>query len=317
SGGSAARRRRSASRSPVPEFRVLNGPHLSDGRRNDPHPGAAHEPSSLIGGMLPPALWERSHEARVNLRPRSRSSSPYARDSIRPHRCRPLPTAGAIAKLLLGALPILPPTVQGMPLVPQRLLEEITDSLSDDDLGLLLMIRHFERKLLDLFGQGLVQGTTHTCLGQEYVPVALAPLLDERDYVSSNHRGHGHYPARFRDPYGLLAEILGREGAVCGGVGGSQHILSGRYLSTGIQGESLPVATGVALRLRDAEPGALALAYIGDGTWGEGAVYEALNMAALWRLPLVVVTENNGIAQTTPTSAQLAGTIGDRARAFG
>lgn len=201
--------------------------------------------------------------------------------------------------------------------MPQRLLEEITDSLSDDDLGLLLMIRHFERKLLDLFGQGLVQGTTHTCLGQEYVPVALAPLLDERDYVFSNHRGHGHYLARFRDPYGLLAEILGREGAVCGGVGGSQHILSGRYLSTGIQGESLPVATGVALRLRDAEPGALALAYIGDGTWGEGAVYEALNMAALWRLPLVVVTENNGIAQTTPTSAQLAGTIGDRARAFG
>lgn len=201
--------------------------------------------------------------------------------------------------------------------MPQRLLEGITESLSDDDLGLLLLIRHFERKLLDLFGQGLVQGTTHTCLGQEYVPVALAPLLDERDYVFSNHRGHGHYLARFRDPYGLLAEILGREGAVCGGVGGSQHILSGRYLSTGIQGESLPVATGVALRLRDAEPGALALAYIGDGTWGEGAVYEALNMAALWRLPLVVVTENNGIAQTTPTSAQLAGTIGDRARAFG
>src|SRR5690606_11025172 len=165
-----------------------------------------------------------------------------------------------------------PPTVQGMPLVPQRLLEGITESLSDDDLGLLLLIRHFERKLLDLFGQGLVQGTTHTCLGQEYVPVALAPLLDERDYVFSNHRGHGHYLARFRDPYGLLAEILGREGAVCGGVGGSQHILSGRYLSTGIQGESLPVATGVALRLRDAEPGALALAYIGDGTWGEGAV---------------------------------------------
>lgn len=201
--------------------------------------------------------------------------------------------------------------------MPEGLLEEITEHLSDDDLGLLLLIRYFERKLLDLFGQGLIQGTTHTCLGQEHVPVALAPLLDERDFVFSNHRGHGHYLARFRDPYGLLAEITGREGAVCGGVGGSQHILSGRYLSTGVQGESLPVAAGTALHLRDAEPGALALAYVGDGTWGEGAVYEALNMAALWRLPLVVVTENNGIAQTTPTSAHLAGTIGDRARAFG
>ncbi|WP_246148501.1 thiamine pyrophosphate-dependent enzyme, partial [Nonomuraea turkmeniaca] len=84
----------------------------------------------------------------------------------------------------------------------EGLLEEITEDLSDDDLGLLLLIRHFERKLLDLFGQGLVQGTTHTCLGQEYVPVALAPLLSERDFVFSNHRGHGHYLARLRDPYG-------------------------------------------------------------------------------------------------------------------
>jgi Pyruvate/2-oxoglutarate dehydrogenase complex, dehydrogenase (E1) component, eukaryotic type, alpha subunit len=201
--------------------------------------------------------------------------------------------------------------------VPEELLEEIIEGLSDDDLGLLLLIRHFERKLLDLFDRGLLHGTTHTCLGQEYVPVALAPLLRDDDFVFSNHRGHGHYLARFRDPYGLLAEITGREGAICRGVGGSQHILSGRYLSTGVQGESLPVAAGAALRLRDSEPGALALAYIGDGTWGEGAVYEALNMASLWRLPLVVVTEHNGIAQSTPTATQLAGSIGDRARAFG
>jgi pyruvate dehydrogenase E1 component alpha subunit len=201
--------------------------------------------------------------------------------------------------------------------VPEGLLEEITEGLSDDDLGLLLLIRHFERKLLDLFDQGLLNGTTHTCLGQEYIPVALAPLLGDNDFVFSNHRGHGHYLARFRDPYGLLAEITGREGAVCNGVGGSQHILAGRYLSTGVQGESLPVAVGAALHLRDTEPGAIALAYVGDGTWGEGAVYEALNMAALWRLPLVVVTENNGIAQSTPTSAQMAGTVEGRARAFG
>ncbi|WP_433225108.1 thiamine pyrophosphate-dependent dehydrogenase E1 component subunit alpha [Microtetraspora malaysiensis] len=186
---------------------------------------------------------------------------------------------------------------------------------SDQDLRSLLLIRHFELALLRLFEQGAVSGTTHTCLGQEYVPVALAPLLLDEDFVFSNHRGHGHFLARHAEPYGLLAEIMGREGALCGGVGGSQHVYHRRFLSTGVQGESLPVATGVALKL--AGSGALACAYVGDGTWGEGAVYEALNMAALWRLPLLVVVEHNGIAQSTPTSAQLAGTIGARAAAFG
>ncbi len=186
---------------------------------------------------------------------------------------------------------------------------------SDQDLRSLLLIRHFELALLRLFEQGAVSGTTHTCLGQEYIPVALTPLLRDDDFVFSNHRGHGHFLARHAEPYGLLAEIMGREGAVCGGVGGSQHLYHRRFLSTGVQGESLPVATGVALKL--AGSGALACAYIGDGTWGEGAVYEALNMALLWRLPLLVVVEHNGIAQSTPTSAQLAGTIGARAAAFG
>ncbi|MEO3808931.1 thiamine pyrophosphate-dependent dehydrogenase E1 component subunit alpha [Sphaerisporangium sp. B11E5] len=189
--------------------------------------------------------------------------------------------------------------------------------LADEDLRILLLIRHFERTLLELFEQGELNGTTHTCLGQEYVPVALRPLLRPRDFVFSNHRGHGHYLARYEDPHGLLAEIMGREGAVCNGVGGSQHILRDRYLSTGVQGQSLPVATGVALGLKKTDPGALACVYIGDGTWGEGAVYEALNMAQLWNAPLLVVVEHNGIAQSTPTAAQMAGTIGGRARAFG
>jgi pyruvate dehydrogenase E1 component alpha subunit len=188
---------------------------------------------------------------------------------------------------------------------------------SDDDLDRLLLIRHFELSLLDLFSQGRLNGTTHTCLGQEYIPVALYPLLDTDDFVFSNHRGHGHYLARFNDPRGLLAEIMGRDGAVCHGVGGSQHIFRDRYLSTGVQGQSLPVAAGVALHLKHFEPGRIAVVHIGDGTWGEGAVYEALNMAALWRLPLLVVVENNGIAQSTPTAVEMAGTIEGRARAFG
>ncbi|ACZ85188.1 thiamine pyrophosphate-dependent dehydrogenase E1 component subunit alpha [Streptosporangium roseum] len=189
--------------------------------------------------------------------------------------------------------------------------------LGDDDLELLLQVRHFELKLLELYGRGELNGTTHTCLGQEYVPVALRPLLGPADHVFSNHRGHGHYLSTFRDPHGLLAEIMGREGAVCGGVGGSQHIHRDRYMSTGVQGESLPVAAGVALHLKRTEPGTLACVYIGDGTWGEGAVYEALNLAALWELPLLVVVENNGIAQSTPTASQMAGTVGSRAAAFG
>ncbi|MGC5011547.1 thiamine pyrophosphate-dependent dehydrogenase E1 component subunit alpha [Streptosporangium sp. DT93] len=189
--------------------------------------------------------------------------------------------------------------------------------MADDDLELLLLIRHFELTLLELYARGDLNGTTHTCLGQEYVPVALRPLLGAADHVFSNHRGHGHYLARFRDPHGLLAEIMGRQGAICGGVGGSQHIRRDRYLSTGVQGESMPVAAGVALHLKRSEPGALACVHIGDGTWGEGAVYEALNLAALWNLPLLVVVENNGVAQSTPTSAQMAGTVAGRAAAFG
>jgi pyruvate dehydrogenase E1 component alpha subunit len=188
---------------------------------------------------------------------------------------------------------------------------------ADDDLDLLLLIRHFEEGLLELFGQGKLNGTTHTCLGQEYIPVSLRSLLGAGDFVFSNHRGHGHYLARFADPEGLLAEIMGREGAVCHGVGGSQHIFREGYLSTGVQGQSMAVAVGVAMHLRRLAEPRLAAVFIGDGTWGEGAVYEALNMAQLWRLPLLVVVEHNGIAQSTPTHRQLAGTIAARAAAFG
>ncbi|MFX0595306.1 thiamine pyrophosphate-dependent dehydrogenase E1 component subunit alpha [Melissospora conviva] len=188
--------------------------------------------------------------------------------------------------------------------------------LADADLGMMLLIREFELAVLRLFDQGEVSGTTHTCLGQEYIPVALAPLLDEHDHVLSNHRGHGHYLARFDDPTGLLAEITGRVGAICHGVGGSQHILREGYLSTGVQGASMPVAVGVALRQKRLRDGRMTVVYVGDGTWGEGTVYEALNMASLWRLPLLVVVEHNGIAQSTITDRQLAGTIAGRVTGF-
>jgi pyruvate dehydrogenase E1 component alpha subunit len=188
--------------------------------------------------------------------------------------------------------------------------------LAEIDLNLLLMIRHFEEGLLGLFAQGRLNGTTHTCLGQEYIPVALRTLLRSDDHIFSNHRGHGHYLARFDDPAGLLAEIMGRAGAVCNGVGGSQHLHRGTYLSTGVQGESVAVASGVAIHLSRAARGQLAVVFIGDGTWGEGVVYEALNLARLRWLPLLVVVENNHIAQTTRLDHNMAGTVGGRAQAF-
>jgi acetoin:2,6-dichlorophenolindophenol oxidoreductase subunit alpha len=188
--------------------------------------------------------------------------------------------------------------------------------LADTDLDLLLTIRHFERTLLSLFAAGHIAGTTHTCLGQEYIPVAMTPLLAPA-FTFSNHRGHGHYLAQFGDVAGLLAEVTGRAGAVCGGVGGSQHVLREGFCSTGVQGEGVAAALGVAMHMRSTGRPDLAVAYIGDGTWGQGVVYEALNMAALWSLPLVIVVEHNGIAQTTPTVHAMAGTVAARAAAFG
>lgn len=188
--------------------------------------------------------------------------------------------------------------------------------LGDADLDAGLLIRRFEEELLRLYADGHLAGTTHTCLGQEHIPVALAPLLTG-DFVFSNHRGHGHYLAHRADPHGLLAELLGRDGGVCHGHGGSQHLRRDGFLSTGVQGESLPAAVGVGLHLNRTGQDRIVAAYVGDGTWGEGAVYEALNMAQLWRVPLLVVVEHNRIAQSTPTTAQLAGTIAGRVAGFG
>ena len=190
------------------------------------------------------------------------------------------------------------------------------NELQDSDLSLLLLIRHFERSLLTLFSEGKLYGTTHTCLGQEYIPVSLSTLFSRHDFLFSHHRGHGHYLARFHDPVGLLAEIMGRTGALCNGVGGSQHLYRDHYLSTGVQGENLPAAVGVALHAKREAMGGMAVVYLGDGTWGEGTTYEALNIAQLWQVPLLVVVENNGIAQSTPIHLQMAGTIEERVRAF-
>jgi 2-oxoisovalerate dehydrogenase E1 component len=179
----------------------------------------------------------------------------------------------------------------------------------------LIKIRLFEEKLLELFSEGKINGTTHTCIGQEEIAVAVMSLTKENDYIFSNHRGHGHYLAKFEDYKGLFCEIMGKSGAVNNGVGGSQHINRHNYYSTGIQGESVPVSAGVALSLKKNNSD-ISISFIGDGTWGEGAVYESLNMSSLWQLPTVVICENNQISQSTPSKKNLSGTIQKRANAF-
>lgn len=179
-------------------------------------------------------------------------------------------------------------------------------------------IRSFEQTLLDQFARGHVGGTTHTCIGQEIAAVAVTAALDRnRDCVFSNHRGHGHFLAYCGEAFALLAEILGRPDGVCGGRGGSQHLHLRNFYSNGVQGGTVGNAVGVALAEKRKESGAVTCVWLGDGTFGEGLVYEAMNLAALWRLPIVFAIEANGIAQTTATETQLAGSLAARCAAFG
>ncbi len=180
-----------------------------------------------------------------------------------------------------------------------------------------LLIRRTEQRLLDLFNQGKLFGTLHTSIGQEFAAVALGRALREGDAVFSNHRCHGHFLACAGDLRGLVAEIMGRATGVCGGRGGSQHLHSGRFFSNGLLGGTAPIAAGYAYSQLLAGEGSITTLFLGDGAFGEGVVYEAMNLAAKWSLPLLFVCEDNHYAQSTPQSQTLAGTLPGRAAAFG
>jgi 2-oxoisovalerate dehydrogenase E1 component len=185
-------------------------------------------------------------------------------------------------------------------------------------LELAVLIRAVEERLLQLFAEGKVAGTTHTCIGQELSAVMLADSLDrERDIVFSNHRCHGHFVAWTGDVEGLIAEVMGRRTGVCRGIGGSQHLCGRQFFSNGVQGGIVPVSAGIAYAQKLSRSGGIVAVCIGDGTLGEGVVYEAFNMASKWGLPLLIMLENNLYAQSTSQRETLAGDICARAQAFG
>lgn len=198
----------------------------------------------------------------------------------------------------------------------QDILSEVKASRDITWYMKIALIREFETRLLNMFGAGQLSGTTHTCIGQEANAIAVMDALDrEIDTVWSNHRCHGHFLAYCGDAYRLFAEILGRESGVCRGRGGSQHLAHRNFFSSGIQGGLVPLAVGTAFADRD--KGAITTVFLGDGTMGEGYVYEGLNIASLWNCPVLFVVEDNGIAQTTPKAKGVSGRIADRAGPFG
>ena len=180
-----------------------------------------------------------------------------------------------------------------------------------------ILIRAVEERLLELFSQGRLFGTVHTCIGQEFTGLAVAEHLGDGDRIVSNHRCHGHFIARTDDVEGLIAEVMGKQTGVCGGRGGSQHLYSVGFMSNGVQGGTLPVAAGLSLAQKVEGKGGISVVFMGDGTLGEGAVYETMNMASKWELPLLIVLENNSYSQSTRQSQTLAGDICARAAAFG
>jgi TPP-dependent pyruvate/acetoin dehydrogenase alpha subunit len=200
-------------------------------------------------------------------------------------------------------------------------LERLTGSQDDarDELlyRRMCFIRRFEERLLELFDTGLLNGTTHACIGQEADCIGVLDHLRDDDHVFSNHRCHGHYLARTGDARGLLAEIMGLPDGVCAGIGGSQHLAAPGFKSNGVQGGIVPAAAGIALANELSGSDAISTVFIGDGTLGEGIVYETLNLASLWQLPLLIVLEDNGWSQSTPSHLNLAGSMRARFEAFG
>ena len=196
-------------------------------------------------------------------------------------------------------------------------------------LNVLLSFAQFERELIgervrdkiaafiDAPDRDGVIFTKNASEGLNLVAHSLGSRLGPGDAIFSTHRCHGHFLASGGNLVAFLAELMGRSGGVCGGRGGSQHLHADGFISSGIQGQLVPVALGVAFAKKLRGEDGIAVVFIGDGTLGQGALYESMNLASLWGVRLLLVLEDNAIAQTTPSSVGVAGDMLARAEAFG
>lgn len=173
----------------------------------------------------------------------------------------------------------------------------------------MFLIRKFEEAAEASYMRGLVHGTMHLSIGQEAVAVGACLGLTESDKITSTHRGHGHCIAKGADVGRMFAEFFGKETGYCRGRGGSMHIADpakGNLGANGIVGGGLPIAVGSALSARRLGTGAVTVCFFGDGANNEGAFHEALNMAAIWKLPVVFLCENNRYGMSTSTERSTA-----------
>ena len=183
------------------------------------------------------------------------------------------------------------------------------------------LIRRFEERVVELVNRDEIPGVTHEYVGQEAVAAGVSGALRSDDVITSTHRGHGHILAKGGDPRRMMAELMGRRGGYNRGRGGSMHIADlglGIYGANGIVGAGAPIACGAALAAKLQGSDRVAVAFFGDGGMNQGVVHEALNLAAIWRLPVVFICENNGYAISAPIGQMAAvERLADRAAGYG
>jgi acetoin:2,6-dichlorophenolindophenol oxidoreductase subunit alpha len=181
------------------------------------------------------------------------------------------------------------------------------------------LIRLMEERLRVDAAAGKLPGAVHLYIGQEAVAVGVCANLHDADWITSTHRGHGHFLAKGGDPRAMMAEIWGKRTGICKGMGGSMHVADlskGILGANGIVGGGFAIATGAALTAKLSGNGRVVVAFFGDGAANQGVFMECLNVSTLWQLPLVFVCEYNHFCEFTPTATVTAGEIADRARAF-
>src|SRR5437870_8806211 len=184
----------------------------------------------------------------------------------------------------------------------------------------MLKIRIFEEHVNQLYTSAKMPGLAHLYIGEEAVAVGVCAALRRDDYITSTHRGHGHCLAKGASVDRMFAELLGKEAGYCHGKGGSMHIAdqdTGNLGANAIVGGSAGIATGAALSAKMRGTDQVAVCFFGDGALGQGLLYEAMNMAALWALPVIYVCENNLYGEYTPGTETIASEILSRAKAFG